>query len=47
MVNRMGDRMVSLRKGGPYEDRMVDRMATVLSLDGFHTVSVRLSLIHI
>ena len=29
MVDRMGDRMVSLRKGGPYEDRMVDRMATV------------------
>ena len=37
----MGDRMVSLRKGGPYEDRMVDRMATVLSLHGFRTVSIR------
>ena len=41
MVNRMGDRMVSLRKGGPYEDRMVDRMETLSSLVGFHTVSVR------
>ena len=41
--DRMGDRMVSLRKGGPYEDRMVDRMETLFCLLGFHTVSVRFS----
>ena len=43
MVDRMGDRMVSLRKGGPYEDRMVDRMETLFCKLGFHTVSVRSS----
>ena len=43
MVDRMGDRMVSPRKGGPYEDRMVDRMETLFGKLGFHTVSIRFS----